>query len=297
MSSGLLFCFLGAISFGLLASVSKMAERRKCNASALVVSLFVWATVAMLVRTATLRSGFYLPVKAIGVGVACGICAAVAYFAFQSSIQIGKVTVGWLMMNLSAGVPALFSIWIYNETLSPLKLSAFALAGVSLLFLFWGHRAEEQEAEKLQDTKVSGRLVWLLLMLVILLTNGMSSFGLKVIAGWALPQAAKFPYLTTWYAAGFAVIAVPMWFKGTRVRWKELGWGAAMAALSMGGQVAMAMALDSNMPGHVVFPVTIGGSILVVALVGRFFFGERMNRLNTTGVVFGFLSVLLLSIE
>lgn len=153
MSTGLLFCFLGAISFGLLASVSKMAERRKCNASALVVSLFVWAMVAMLVRTATLRSGFYLPAKAIGVGVACGICGAVAYFAFQSSIQIGKVTVGWLMMNLSVGVPALFSIWIYKETLSPLKLSAFALAGVSLLFLFWGHRAEEQEAEKLRDTK------------------------------------------------------------------------------------------------------------------------------------------------
>ena len=137
--------------------------------------------------------------------------------------------------------------------------------------------------------------MWLLMMLVILLTNGMSAFGLKVIAGWALPQAAKFPYLTVWYAAGFAAVGVPMWLKGTRARWRELGWGAAMAGLSMGGQVAMAMALDSNVPGHVVFPVTIGGSFLVVTLVGRVFFGERMNRLNTAGVALGFLSVLLLS--
>ena len=137
--------------------------------------------------------------------------------------------------------------------------------------------------------------MWLLLMLVILLTNGMSAFGLKVIAGWGLPQAAKFPYLTAWYAGGFAAIAVPMWFRGTRAHWKELGWGAVMAGLSMGGQIAMAMALDSNVPGHVVFPVAIGGSILVVTMVGRFFFGERMNRFNTAGVALGFLSVLLLS--
>jgi len=65
--------------------------------------------------------------------------------------------------------------------------------------------------------------MWLLLMLVILLMNGISSFGLKVIAEWGLPQAEKFPYLTVWYAAGFAVIGVPMWFKGTRLGWKELG--------------------------------------------------------------------------
>jgi len=68
-----------------------------------------------------------------------------------------------------------------------------------------------------------------------------------------------------------------------------------MAALSIGGQVAMAIALDLNVPGHVVFPVTIGGSILVVALLGRILVRERMNRFNTAGVILGFLSVLLLS--
>lgn len=153
MSMGLLFCFLGAISFGLLASVSKMAERRNSSSSALVMSLFAWATLAMLVRTATLRSGFHLPPKAIVVGVACGICGAAAYFAFQSSITIERVAVGWLMINLSVGVPALLSIWIYKEPLSPLRVSAFALAGVSLLFLFWGHRVDEHAAEKLRGIK------------------------------------------------------------------------------------------------------------------------------------------------
>jgi multidrug transporter EmrE-like cation transporter len=139
--------------------------------------------------------------------------------------------------------------------------------------------------------------MWFLLMLIILLTNGMSSFGLKVIAGWALPETVKFPYLTIWYAAGLASIGVPMVLKGERLHRIELLWGAVLAALSIAGQVAMAIALDSNVPGHIVFPVAIGGSIFIVALGERIFFRERMNRLNVIGVSLGFLAVILLGIS
>ncbi|MGD0224922.1 MAG: hypothetical protein ABSF71_21545 [Terriglobia bacterium] len=139
--------------------------------------------------------------------------------------------------------------------------------------------------------------MWLLLMLIILLTNGMSSFGLKVMAEWALPGTLKFPYLTVWYLAGFACIAVPWLIKGLRMGWNEVRWGAAMALLSIAGQVAMADALSLNVPGNVVFPITIGGSILVVVVAGRLFFGEQMNRMTSLGVILGFLAVILLSIS
>jgi len=39
---GMLFCFLGAISFGLLGSALKAAERRKADAAGLVVSAYAW---------------------------------------------------------------------------------------------------------------------------------------------------------------------------------------------------------------------------------------------------------------
>jgi multidrug transporter EmrE-like cation transporter len=134
-------------------------------------------------------------------------------------------------------------------------------------------------------------------MLVILLTNGMSAFGLKVLAGWALPETVKFPYLTIWYAAGLASIAVPALIKGLRIGRKEILWGGAAATLSIGGQVAMAVALDSGVPGHVVFPVAIGGSIFVVALAGRLIFGERINRISALGVTLGLLAVILLGLS
>ncbi|MGH2639647.1 MAG: hypothetical protein ACRDF4_10270 [Rhabdochlamydiaceae bacterium] len=139
--------------------------------------------------------------------------------------------------------------------------------------------------------------MWFLLMLVILLTNGMSSFGLRMIAGWQLPENAKFPYLTVWYAAGLASLVVPLLFKGLHFGRKEAGLGALMAILSIGGQIAMAMALDLQVPGNIVFPVAIGGSILVVAVAGWVFFKERMSRLSTAGIILGFVAVILLSIS
>lgn len=147
MSVGILFCFLGALSFGLLGSVAKAAERRKCNAFALVVSLLAWATLFMLIRTIGQGAGFNIPGKGIVVAVVCGICASVAALAFQVSMQMGEVTIPWLMMNLSTGVPAVVSIYAYHERLTPMKILALVLAVAAVLLLAWGQRVEQGNAE------------------------------------------------------------------------------------------------------------------------------------------------------
>ena len=145
--------------------------------------------------------------------------------------------------------------------------------------------------------KTPNRFTWMFLMLIILLTNGMSSFGLKVLTSWGVPDSTKFPYLTVWYAAGFVLIAIPMLLKGVRGGLKEAGWGALIAALSIGGQLAMASALGSGLSGSIVFPVTIGGSILVVVLAGSLFFAEKLHPLSWAGIAIGFLAVVLLSVS
>jgi len=147
MRAGLPMCVVGAVSFGLLACVSKVAERRRCHPSALVVWVFGWAALIMLFRSLTVSGKAPVTWPVVALGVVFGICAAVAYFAFQLSIAIGNVTVGWLVMNLSAGVPALVSIWLYGERLTALKFIAFCLALLSLLCLFQGNRLEAREVK------------------------------------------------------------------------------------------------------------------------------------------------------
>jgi multidrug transporter EmrE-like cation transporter len=138
--------------------------------------------------------------------------------------------------------------------------------------------------------------MWIVLMLIILLTNGMSSYGLKVISAWGLPGETKYPYLAIWYGAGFVLIGVPLLMRRFRLKWQESLWGSAVALLSIGGQVAMGGALGQGLPGSVVFPVTIGGSMLVVAVAGRFLFKEKLHPLSWSGVTIGFVAIVLLSL-
>jgi drug/metabolite transporter (DMT)-like permease len=139
--------------------------------------------------------------------------------------------------------------------------------------------------------------MWLFLMLIILLANGMSSFGLKILTAWGLPTSIKFPYLTIWYAAGLFCFGIPLLWRKERGGWKEAGWGALIALLSIGGQLAMANALSAGIAGSVVFPVTIGGSILIVAVAGQVFFGEKLSAVSWAGVLIGFVAIVLLSMS
>lgn len=134
-------------------------------------------------------------------------------------------------------------------------------------------------------------------MLVILLTNGMGAFGLKIIAAWGLPAGVKYPYLTLWYATGLPLIGIPMLLRRAGGGFKEMRWGALYAVLSLGGQLAMSYALDYGIPGSVVYPVSVGGSILVVALAGRLLFGEKMHPLSWAGVAIGIVAVILLGVS
>jgi drug/metabolite transporter (DMT)-like permease len=260
----------------------------------LVVLLSGWATLVMLARSAGLPAPLSLPLKAAVVAAACGMCAAVAYYAFLLSIGFGKVSVAWLMMNISSAIPAVVSVFVYHEKLTLLKIFALGLVLVALYFIFLGRRAETQSEQASLPAEKQAK--WFLLMFIILSTNGMSSYGLKVIAAWGLPETARFPYLTVWYAAGLLCIGVPALLKGTRFTLREAGWSSMLAALSLGGQLAMAVALKLNVPGHVVFPIAIGGSVFVVILGSRLLFGERLNRLTTSGISFGLAAVILLSL-
>lgn len=144
MTTGILICVLGALSFGMLAVVSKVAERKRCSSAPLVTWAFAWAALFMFAETAVEHEKAPMTWSVAGLAIVLGICAAVAYFAFQISISRGKVTVGWLMMNLSAGVPAVVSIWIYGENFSTTKAIAFVLAFISVICLFQGNRLEAQ---------------------------------------------------------------------------------------------------------------------------------------------------------
>jgi multidrug transporter EmrE-like cation transporter len=137
--------------------------------------------------------------------------------------------------------------------------------------------------------------VWLQLMLVAFVTNGLGPFGLKVLSESGL-ASHQWQYLIYWYAGGllFAIVALTRTRSGLFSR--EVVLGAAMGLCSLGGQSFTGLSLAREVPGHIVFPITTGGSLFVVALTGIVVFKEHVGVYGFIGIGLGILSLVLLSV-
>lgn len=133
-------------------------------------------------------------------------------------------------------------------------------------------------------------------MAIAFIGNGLGAYGLRILAGAGLGNVDETQYLALWYAAGLILAFFAILRRKGRPAAREIGIGLAMAACSVFGQMGMAQAMSGGMPGYVVFPVAVGGGLILVVLVGVVAFRERLSPLLSLGVVSGLTSLILLAL-
>lgn len=138
--------------------------------------------------------------------------------------------------------------------------------------------------------------VWLRLMLVAFLANGIGPFGLKILSERGLGTQYQAQYLLYWYLGGFVFAAAALWRSGLWPRRSEVMLGALMGGCSLLGQSFTGLALSHGMPGHVVFPITTGGSLFLVAAAGLLLFKEKVGPYGLAGMLLGIIALVGLSL-
>ena len=137
---------------------------------------------------------------------------------------------------------------------------------------------------------------WIQLMLVAYVMNGLGPFGLKIMAEKGLLEQYHYQYLLWWYAGSGVFSFAAFLAVSRRFLLREVVIALGIGAASFGGQFFSLLALERNLPGYIVFPITTGGNLFVVAAGGVLLFKERIGRFGIAGIVVGILSLMLLSI-
>ena len=133
------------VCYGMLGVFAKVADDRGCRPRSLYMLLFFWACFLVCGFVVFFEHAhFAVPIKVYWIALPFGIVSAVAGLAFQTGIHYGKISTSWLIINLSAIVPAVLSIVIYHERLTLRIVVVLLLTGLSI-YLLW------------QDKKVEGR--------------------------------------------------------------------------------------------------------------------------------------------
>jgi multidrug transporter EmrE-like cation transporter len=133
-------------------------------------------------------------------------------------------------------------------------------------------------------------------MLIAWFTNGIAQLGLKVLSAAGLAERYRYQYLMAWYVSGFCLSLLFALRKIVRPYGKEIAIGGSLAVCSVIGQACLAMALSSGAPGYVVFPLTSGANIFLVAAAGFLLFRERVGAAGLAGIALGMLSIAILSL-
>jgi drug/metabolite transporter (DMT)-like permease len=138
--------------------------------------------------------------------------------------------------------------------------------------------------------------MWLRMMLLAFLFNGLSPFGLRILAAMGVGQELTPVYLFYWYVGGLAFVLIWALRKRERISGMAVLIGSGMALCGVLGQVTMGLALAYGAPGNVVFPLAVGANIFIVAAGGVLLFKERVGIYGKAGIAVGLLATVLLSI-
>jgi len=138
--------------------------------------------------------------------------------------------------------------------------------------------------------------MWYRMMAIAFLTNGLGAFGVRVLKDMGLAATHSSLYLAFWYTAG-CLLAILAFTTGTHRKLlpREVLIGGLMGLCSSLGWIFLTFAIAHQVPGYLVFPVAIGGSLSIVAAAGVLGFKERVSAYGYLGILSGVAGIIVLS--
>lgn len=156
MSLGYVYMILSLTCFGLIGIFAKYADLQGCKPSAVYTLAYSWSLLFGILLVIFSGQHFHVPGVVYAVALPFGAASAIGGIVFMAGIRYGKISTSWLIINLSAAIPAVGSVVIYHETMNPKKVAVLVLAIVSVVFL-WKDK-QEDERRQMQTAGLEGSL-------------------------------------------------------------------------------------------------------------------------------------------
>ena len=86
---------------------------------------------------------FHVPIAVYAIALPFGVASVIGGIVFLAGVRYGKISTSWLIINLSAAIPAIGSIVFYHEHVSPQRIAVVALAIISV-FLLWKDKQSDE---------------------------------------------------------------------------------------------------------------------------------------------------------
>lgn len=240
------------------------------------------------------RPGGGLPeAGAVGLGVLLGALLIAAFFAYARATEAAGLALAVGVMRVSVVVPVLASWLVWGDALSAWDGLGLVLAGGA--FFMVAHRParpgtapvvpSEGSTPGVSERSGEEALAFGALLLLFVV-SGLADVAAKAFEEHYAGGVSKPVFLLTAFGAAFLLGLASVARRGARgvhVEARTLGWGALLGVANYGSLEFLLRAID-RLSGTFVFPANSVAIVLGGALLGVFFWGERLSRLNLAGL-------------
>lgn len=145
---------LSLTCFGGIGLLIKFANLRQCRPGAVYAWAYAWCVTFSAGFVMWFRGGqFHVPSAVYAIALPFGIMNAIAGIVFMAGVRFGKISTSWLIINLSAAIPAVGSVVLYHEAVNVKKLAVLALAALAVVLL-WKDK-QEDETRRSEEERTS----------------------------------------------------------------------------------------------------------------------------------------------
>lgn len=130
-------------------------------------------------------------------------------------------------------------------------------------------------------------------LLLAFVANGLSGIGAKAVGQFGLTSHIPL-VLASMYVVGALLCLAMLCIRQTPLQPRSAVVGLLGAAGSVAGSGCLILSA-SLIPGYVAFPISSGGTLILVALIGRLAFREKIGVYGILGIVSGAAGIALLS--
>lgn len=203
-----------------------------------------------------------------------------------AAVAYGSLSITSLIISFSLMVPTVYGLIFLKDPISFGLLPGIILLAISLFLI----------NKKSDDSPISFK--WIICVLIAFLGNGMCSVVQKM-------QQVAFDgdYKNEFMILALAIVVIFLSMLTLKKERKEIkvfaksGWHLALICGVMNGIVNLFVMILSNiMPLSLMFPMISAGGIVITYIVSRFFYKEKLTKMQFAGFVIGIVSVVFLNI-
>jgi drug/metabolite transporter (DMT)-like permease len=204
--------------------------------------------------------------------------------------------------KLSLVIPFGFSIWLYNEELSILKLAGIFIALLSVILTClpprWG--AAGMAANPYPAPQGRQNLLRIIMPIILFVGSGLLDSMIKYVEQAYLDEANKNRYLIIAFASaactGIIVLCVLIASGKQRLSWKAMLAGVAIGVPNYFSIWCLLRVLKDNYGNSsAIIPINNMGIVLFSAVIAWLVFKERLRVINGIGVILALLAIALIA--